>query len=56
LKKHSEEKCLQCDNEVKAKVHEWMQTLSPDFFSTGTEQLVYCWDKYLNLTSDYVDK
>jgi hypothetical protein len=33
-----------------------MQTLSPDFFSTGIKQVVYCRDKYLIHSGDCMQK
>jgi hypothetical protein len=36
LKNHFERKHFQCDDEVKAEMCWWVQTLSSDFFSGGT--------------------
>jgi hypothetical protein len=42
LMKHFEGKHFQHDVEVKAKVHWWVQMLSPDFFSARINQLMHC--------------
>lgn len=37
-------------------MHWWVQTLNPNFFSVGTEQVVYSQNKCLSRFGDYVEK
>jgi hypothetical protein len=34
----------------------WLQAQGTQFFQHDIIKLVYCWDKYLNVQSDYVEK
>jgi hypothetical protein len=53
LKENSEGERFQHD-EVKAEVHQWEQTLSPDFFYTGIKWVVYDRDNRSNHAGYYM--
>jgi hypothetical protein len=56
LKKNTEEKHFQCDDEINAAVRQWVQTIRSDLFSARVEQVVYHSDKCLSCSGDYVEK
>jgi hypothetical protein len=55
LKKLSERKCFSQEDEMKAKVQQWEQTLSPSFFFVETK-LAYHRNNFLSHSGDYKEK
>jgi hypothetical protein len=53
---NSEGKRSSCNNEVKPKLHQWMQTLSHNFFLKGIKLAEFRWDKRLYYSGEYVEK
>jgi hypothetical protein len=49
---------LQCfnNNELMEGVITWLSSQLADFFDTGIQKLIPQYDKYLNSSSDYVEK
>ncbi|GBL97604.1 Mariner Mos1 transposase [Araneus ventricosus] len=56
LKKHLTGRHLGTKVEVQEAVVTWLHDLDPNFFSAGSDKLVYRWLKFFNNHSDYVEK
>jgi hypothetical protein len=56
LCKLSEANPFKDDGEMKAKLHWWVQMLSPYFFLAGIEYAEYCWDIHISWSGSYVQK
>jgi hypothetical protein len=44
------------DKEAKAAVRQWFREKEKDFCKYGIQKLIVCWQKYIEVGEDYVEK